>query len=1058
MLRWIVGSSLKLRFLIVPVAAGMVLLGVTQLRHAPVDVFPEFTPPLVDIQTEALGLSAQEVEQLVTVPLEQDLLNGVAFLDQIRSQSLPGLSRIELIFQPGTDVLAARQLVQERLIQAPGGIPNVSKAPIMLQPLSSTSRVMMIGLSSRDVSLIDMSVLARWKIRPRLMAVPGVANVAIWGQRERQLQVQVDPQRLRRLGVTLDQVMASTGNALWVSPLSFVEASTPGTAGFIDTPNQRLGIQHILPITTARDLSQVRIEDTGAKLVRLGDVGQVVEDHQPLIGDALVNDGPSLMLVVEKLPGANTAEVTQGVQAALEEMQPGLSGITFDPNLFRPVSFIEAATRNLGLALVLALLVLVVLLGAFLFDWRVALISLLAITLSLLVAMLVLYQRGVTFNTMILAGLVIALGVVVDDAIVDVDNIRRRLRQRREQAAAPAAGGDKGETSTLATIVDACVEVRGPLVYATLIIAVAAVPVFFLQGVTGSFVRPLAVSYLVAVLASMVVALLVTPGLALLLSTSRVTRDRRSPLPGWLERGHSAALSRLLRRPSLALAAVAVLAVAGLVLLPRIGGRQMLPRLHDRELLVQWESTPGMSQPEMDRITALATRELRAIPGVRDVGAHVGRAITSDQVVNVNSAELWVSIAPKADYDRTVAAVRQVVGGYPGLTHNLVTYPEEQIRRVQTGANEPLVVRIFGQDLQVLRGKAEEVRQAIGGVDGVVAPHVDVQPQEPSVEIQVDLAAAQKRGIKPGDVRRAAAVQLSGVTVGNIFEEQKVFDVTVWSTPQTRHSLGNIADLLIDTPGGGKVRLGEVASVRVVPSPTVIKHDDVSRYLDVTAGVRGRPLDAVTRDVQQRLRSIQFPLEHHAAVLGGYAALRQQRQRVLSLAVAAAIVILLLLQAAFGSWRLAWLVFLSLPLALVGGLLAAFASGGGEVTSLGSFAALFTVLGIAARNGVLLVGHLQRLQREHREASGVELVLRGTRERFAPTALSALAVGLPLVPLVLLGSIPGLEVVRPLAVVILGGLVTTTLVGLLLVPALYLRFAPRSQPETSEAALRLSPA
>src|SRR5919109_719214 len=309
MLRWIVGSSLKLRFLIVPVAAGMVLLGVTQLRHAPVDVLPEFTPPLVDIQTEALGLSAQEVEQLVTVPLEQDLLNGVAFLDQIRSQSLPGLSRIELIFQPGTDVLAARQLVQERLIQAPGGIPNVSKAPIMLQPLSSTSRVMMVGLSSRDVSLIDMSVLARWKIRPRLMAVPGVANVAIWGQRERQLQVQVDPQRLRRLGVTLDQVMASTGNALWVSPLSFVEASTPGTAGFIDTPNQRLGIQHILPITTAKDLSQVRI----------GDVGRVVEDHQPLIGDAVVNDGPNLMLVVEKFPGANTLEVTRGIEAALDE-------------------------------------------------------------------------------------------------------------------------------------------------------------------------------------------------------------------------------------------------------------------------------------------------------------------------------------------------------------------------------------------------------------------------------------------------------------------------------------------------------------------------------------------------------------------------------------------------------------------------------------------------------------------------------------------------------------------------------------------------------------------
>jgi CzcA family heavy metal efflux pump len=1064
MLRWIVGSSLKLRFMVVPLAAGMILLGVTQLRQMPVDVLPEFTPPLVDIQTEALGLSAQEVEQLVTVPLEQDLLNGVAFLDQIRSQSLPGLSRIELIFQPGTDVLAARQLVQERLIQAPGGIPNVSKAPVMLQPLSSTSRVMMIGLSSNDVSLIDMSVLARWKIRPRLMGVPGVANVAIWGQRERQLQVQVDPQKLRRHGVSLDQVIQSTGNALWVSPLSFVEASTPGTAGFIDTPNQRLGIQHVLPITTAKDLSQVRIEDTGAKVLRLGDVGQVVEDHQPLIGDALVNDSPSLMLVIEKFPGTNTREVTQGVEAALDEMRPGLSGITIDADLFRPVSFIDTATRNVTLALLLALLIMVVLLGGFLLDWRAALISLVAISLSLLVAMLVLDQRGATFNTMILAGLVIALGVVVDDAIVDVDAIRRRLRQRREATAGgQQPSGGNGAATTPAAILDASMEVRGPLLWATLIIGVAAVPLFFLQGLTGSFVRPLAVSYLLAVLASMVVALVVTPVLALLLFTSGAPPAqwrRQSPPARWLQRGHAAALGRLVPRPRLAFAAVAVIAVAGLAVLPATGGRPMLPPLQDRDLLIQWEGAPGMSQPEMDRVTALATRELRSIPGVSDVGAHIGRAVTSDQVVNVNSAELWVSIAPGADYDRTVAAIRHAIDGYPGLTPNLVTYPEERMRQVQVGTDDPLVVRVFGEDLQVLRGKAEEVRRAIGGIDGVVSPRVDVQAQEPTVEIEVDLAAARQLGLKPGDVRRAAAVQLSGVTVGNLFEEQKVFDVTVWSTPPTRHSLSNIQDLLIDTPTGGKVRLGEVAVVRVVPTPTVIRHDDVSRYVDVTAAVRGRPLGDVTDEVRQRLRSIQFPLEHHAAVLGRYAEQRQTWQRVLSIAAAAAIGILLLLQAAFGSWRLAWLVFLSLPLALVGGVLGAFALNldGGQVTSLGSFAGLFTVLAIAARNGVLLVSHYQRLQQEEGEHLGVGLVLRGSQERLVPIALSALTVAASLLPLVFLGSVPGLEVVRPLAAVVIGGLVTSTLLSLLILPVLYLRFAPHSQPDTSEAELSLSPA
>jgi CzcA family heavy metal efflux pump len=1048
MMRWIVGSSLKARLLVVPVAVALLVLGFVQLRSMPVDVLPEFSPPLVEIQTEALGLSAAEVEQLVTVPLEQDLLNGVAWLDQIHSESLPGLSRIEMIFEPGTDVLKARQLVQERLIQAPGGIPNVSKAPIVLQPLSSTSRVMTVGFSSKDLSLIDMSVLARWKIRPRLMGVPGVANVAIWGQRERQLQVQVDPQKLRQRGVSLNQVIQTTGNALWVSPLSFVEASTPGTGGFIDSPSQRLGVQHVSPIITAKDLAQVTMEDTGGKVLRLTDVSKVVEDHQPLIGDAVVNDAPSLMLVVEKFPGANTLEVTRGVEEALDQLRPGLSGITIDTSLYRPASFIETATHNLTLALVVGLVLVVLLIGLFLFDWRAALIGLVTVPLSLVAAVLVLDLRGATFNTMVLAGLVVALAVVVDDAIVDVDNLKRRLRQRRE--AGEEAGG-----SALATVLRASLEVRRPLVYATLIVALATVPVFFVQGLTGSFVRPLATSYLLAVLASLVVALVVTPGLALLLLGGAPLPQRTSPLARWLERGHTAALTRLLARPRVAFAGAALLALAGLAVLPLLGGRPMLPPLQDRDLLIKWQGTPGMSQPEMDRITERATRELRSTAGVRDVGALVGRAITSDQAVNVNSAQLWVSIDPKADYRRTVAAVKQVVGGYPGLTHDLATYPEERIRQVRTGSGDPVVVRVYGQNPQVLRDKADEVRREIAGIDGVVSPRVDSQAVEPTIEVEVDLAAAQRQGIKPGDVRRAAATLLSGVTVGNLFEESKVFDVVVWGEPATRHSLTSIQNMLVDKPDGGQVRLGDVARVRVAPNPTVIKHDAVSRYLDVTAGVRGRSVAAVTRDVQQRIQGISFPLEHHAEVLEAAAEQRAASQRTLSVALAVVVAAFLLLQAAFGSWRLASLVFASLPLALVGGVLAALAFTG-EVTPLGSLVGLFAVLAIAVRNGVLLVRHLQRLQRDGEELDA-DLVLRGARERLAPAVLTALTVGLSLLPLLLFGGVPGLEVVRPLAVVILGGLLTSTLVGVLLVPVLYLRFAPRRQPEDLAAELQLSP-
>ena len=1048
MMRWIVGSSLKLRFLVVLVAVALLLLGFVQLRGMPVETLPEFNPPMVEIQTEALGLSAAEVEQLVTVPLEQDLLNGVAWLDRIRSESVPGLSRIELIFQPGTDVLKARQLVQERLIQAPGGIPNVSKAPVVLQPLSSTSRVIMIGLSSKNLSLIDMSVLARWKIRPRLMGVSGVANVAIWGQQERQLQVQVNPERLRERGVTLDQVVQTTANALWVSPLSFTEASTPGTGGFIDTSNQRLGIQHILPIMTAKDLAQVAVEDTGGRVLRLADVSRVVEDNQPLIGAAVAGGGPSLMLVVEKFPGANTLEVTRQVEAALDEMRPGLAEITIDTGVYRPASFLEAATHELAVALLVGLILMVALLGGAYLSWRVALISLITIPLSLLTAALVLYHRGATINSMVLAGLVIALGVVVDDTIVEVDNLRRRLGQSRQL-------GEADNESTVAAIVRASLEVRGPMLYATLMVAVATVPVFFLQGVTGSFVRPLGVSYLLAVLASMAVALAVTPALALLLLARAPLARRQPPLLRWLQRGCAAALTRLIFRPRLAYVAISVIALAGLAVLPQLGGRPMLPAAQDRDLLIHWDAAPGMSRPEMDRITGRAALELRSVPGVRDVGAHLGRAVTSDQVVNVNSGELWVSIDPRADLPRTVAAVSRVLNGYPGLAHSLATYPEERIRRLQSGEDEPVVVRVYGENLQVLQAKAQEVARAIAGVRGVVAPYVNAQSTEPTVEIETNLAAAQRHRIKPGDVRRAAATLLSGITVGNLFEEQKVFDVVVWGEPSVRHSLTSIQDMLIDTPAGGRVRLGDVATVRIRPNPTAIRHDAVSRYVDVVAGIRGRSLGAVTHDVEQRVRDIQFPLEHHAEVLRASAERHEARLQVLSIAVAAAVGILLLLQAAFGSWRLATLVFLTLPLALVGGGLAALAFTRGGMTSLGSIAGFLAVLAIALRNGVLLIRQCQDLE-QGGEEFGAGLVLRGAEQRAAPVALTALTVALGLLPLLWFGGIGGLDVVRPLAAVLLGGLVTSTAVGLVVLPFLYLQFAPRRRTDPSDLQPQLS--
>jgi CzcA family heavy metal efflux pump len=1024
-MRWIIGSGMQLRFLVIALAAMLIIFGVVQLRDMPVDVFPEFNPPLVEVQTEALGLSANEVEAFVTTPMEADLLNGVAWLDQIYSESVAGLSSILLVFEPGTDPIRARQMVQERLTQA-HALPKVSKPPVMLQPLSTTSRVMTVGLSSNDVSLIDMSVLAHWNIKPRLIGVPGVANVAIWGQRDWQLQVQVDPERLNEAGVTLDQIVETTGNSLWASPLSYLESSTPGNAGWIDTPNQRLTILHLLPISTAQTMAQVPV--VGSDGVALGDVAEVVEDHQPLIGDAVLGEAPSLLLVIEKFPGANTLEVTRGVEAALEAMRPGLTGISIDTTVFRPANYIEQAASNLSAILPISAVLVVLVLTAFFFGWRTTLITMLAIILSLITALFVLYIRGATFNAMILAGLVIALGIVIDDAIMDVDNIMRRLRQKRQ---------DGSDTPTASIILEASLEMRSVIGFAVLIIVLAALPIFLLEGMSGTFFQPLAASYVLAVIVSLLVALIFTPALSLMLLSNGALEHRESPVVKALQGGYSGLLARVVHSSSLALVGAGVIILVGLIVLPSLR-LSLIPTFKETDLRLQWESTPGTSRAEMVRILSRACNELRSIPGVRNCGSHVGRAVTGDQVVAINSGELTVNIDPAADYDATVNAINAVSNGYPGLFDLVETYEPERLGGALTGPDRDMVVRVYGNDFDTLREKAEEIRLLISDVGGVVNAEVEEQPQEPQVEIEVSLAAAQQYQVKPGDVRRAVTTLLSGLAVGNLYEEQKVFDVMVIGIPEIRTNLTDIQELLIDTPTG-QVRLGDLAEIRIAPTPVIIQRDAVSRFLDVGATVSGRDLSAVAADIQSRLQQVEFSLEYRAEILDEGIVWQTANQRILVITAIVVIGIFFVLQAAFASWSLAFVVMLTLPVALAGGVLAVLLDGG--VISLGSLFGFLGVLAIAVRNAIVTTVHFQHLEQEG-ETFGPELVLRGARERLAPMLMTTLATGLALLPLVLLGNIAGTEIVRPLAVVMLGGLVTSSLLGLFLLPALYLRFAP----------------
>ena len=1027
LMRSIISASLRFRYLVVAAAAGMMILGITSFPKMHVDVFPEFAPPRVLIQTACVGLSTSDVEQLVTVPLEA-ALNGIQGLDDMRSKSVPQLSSIELLFKPGTDLLRARQLVQERVAIVSPSLPTWAAPPVMLAPVSATGRAMQIGMTSKDHSLIEMSMTAYWTIRARLLRVPGVANVAIWNERLQLMTVQAQPSRMQARGVSLGQVMQATADAVDSGLLKFSTGAVIGTGGTIETPNQRIGIRNVLPIVTPADLARVPVTRTPSGLVRLGDVATVAETHQPLIGDAIIDGGPGILLVVEKLPWANSLQMTAGVERAIKDLQPGMPGITFDTKVFQQADFVKLAIANLTQALVLGFILVVVILALFLFEWRVALISLLTIPLSLVATMLVLYWRGATINTMTLAGLVIALGAVVDDAIIDVENITRRLREERLRG---------GGRSTAAVILGACLEVRSPIVYATLIIVAASIPVFLLVGLTGAFFRPLALSYTLAIAASMVIALTVTPALALLLLRGARIEHRRSPFVGWLQRVYTAGLSRIIVRPVAAYATFAVITILGIAVYPQLG-QSLFPGFKERDFLIHWVSPPGTSSAEMERSTTRISRELLAIPGVQSAGAHIGQALLGEEVAGVNLGEIWISLSPRADYTASLDRIKSVTNGYPGLFREVQTYLDERISEVLTGGKEPIVVRTYGEDLKTLRAKSDQILRLVSSVPGVVDAHRDISSDVPQAEVTVNLAKAERYGLKPGDVRRDAATLVAGEEVGDIFRAGKAYDTVVWSPPKTRHSFSDIENLPIDLPSGAHIRLGEVASVAVRPNPNAIDRQGDSRYLDVGAAVAGRDLGSVVSDIRDKLASVRLDRGYHVELLGEYKERQSAQSRLLLSAIIAGVLILLLLQASFRRWRLAVLTFLTLPMALVGGVLAAWLTGG--IISLGSLVGFFTVFGIAARNGILLINHCQHLETREGMEFGPALVLRGARERLSPILMTSLATGLALVPLVVLGSRPGHEIEHPLAVVILGGLFTSTLLNLFVVPSLYLRF------------------
>jgi multidrug efflux pump subunit AcrB len=997
--------------------------GVATLPRMNADVLPETSPVTVDVQIEALGLSAPEVEQLVTVPMEKNFFEGVLGVVDETSDSIPGLANIELHFAPGTNLYQARQLVQERLNSA-FLLPNVSSPPTMVQPVSTTSDVMLVGLTSKTQNLINLSVLSRWTVVPKLLGLAGVANVSTYGQSDRQLQVLVDPAKMAARGVALSDVISTVGNSQLVTPISYLQGSTPGTGGYIEGSNQRLDIRHILPFGTPANLAGLPIVGPGiASGTTIASVASVQVGHQPLIGNAEVDGTPGLVLVIQKLPGASVTAITREVQQALGGLNLTSSGVTATTTVFTQGTYVNSAFGNVRTAAIIAAVLALIALLLLLLSLRTAFVAVVSIGLSLTVALIVLYLLGYTMNALLLLGLMLALAVVVADAA--------------------SAGLRRGMGAGL------------------LVVLLAGVPLAVSSGTTALFLRPLVIAFMVTAAASTLVAATVATALNSLLekvgpqAPPRAVTAIRERLAGGYRRSLRAVAGK---GPSLVVAGlctvIGIVVIAGI---PSLHPGQ--PTFQDRNLVVHWTAAPGTALPELDRLTALATSELQAIPGVQDVGATLGRAVTSDTIVATNSGELWVTMKPDANYGATFTAIQQVADGTPGITGTVSTYEQDAMGGALTAPPNQVVTRIYGTDYGTLQKLAAQVKTMMAGIPGVTGAQVRSQSEQPTIDVQVNLNAANQDNIAPGDIRREAATLIEGLTVGNFFESQEVFDVTVQAVPQARSSVQAIENLEIDTAPGQHARLGQVASVSVSDEQSDIQHEDTFLYVDVAATVSGRGVGSVASDVTSKLTSLSLPQEYNTRVLSG-AALDASTQSgtnpgdtvvpgtsfpaFLAYVLAALLGIFLLAHAALGKWRLALVAFASLPVAMGGAMLVVYMAH--WTGSLGAVAGLLAVFGLAARQAITVVTGIRE---GHEDIPRAAVGPAGHAVTVAVVTAAALA------PFALSRGTAGLELLWPASCVILGGLVTSTLVSLYVLPVACVRLgsaiAPSSEAEEDEA-------
>ncbi len=1021
----IIRFSLHNRLFVVAAALLLLIYGVRVILMLPVDVFPDLNRPTVNILVEAPGLAPEEVETLVTLPIETTL-NGAPGVQRVRSSSGIGLSILFVEFAWGTDIYRDRQLVSERLQLAAGRLP-AGVVPSMGPVSSIMGEIMLLAMESADGTTppMEMRTLADWVVRQRLLTIPGVSQVIPIGGGVKQYQVLTEPQKLAAMGLSLkeveDAVAASNRNT---------------TGGYLEAQSQEYLVRNVGRVRDSEDLLNSVVATRNGIPIPLREVANVQTGIMVKRGDGSVDGKPAVILSIQKQPGASTIALTREIEQALQELRPSLPADVKLRPIFKQANFIEAAIGNVEQALRDGAILVVIVLVLFLLNFRTTAITLTAIPLSFVSTAVIMRLFGISINTMTLGGLAVAIGELVDDAIVDVENVFRRLKQNRHSPHPRPA---------LQVVYLASKEVRNSIVYATTLVVLVFLPLFALGGIEGRLFAPLGVAYVVSILSSFVVSLTVTPALCMyLLPRAKVmAREADSFVVRHLKRWDQRLLHWTLPHPQWVIGAAALL-VAGAITLVPLMGREFLPPFNEGTATINVIATPGTSLSESNRLGTIAERLLLSVPEVISTGRRTGRAELDEHAEGVHYTEIDVDFR-KSDrrHEDVLADVRARLSQIPGVVLNIGQPISHRLDHLLSGVRAQIAVKLFGQDLNVLRAKASEIQDVMRQVPGIVDLQIEKQVLVPQVRIQADRVACARYGLTVGSLTETLETALNGHVVSQVLEGQRAFDLLVRYDEASRSNLDAIRAALIDTPSGAKIPLSAVAQVESARGPNVIQHENVQRRIVVSANVSGRDLGRVVQEIQTGVRDrVKLPTGYFITYGGQFESQQSATRLIAILSLFSLASMFLVLYSHFRSVPITLQVLLNIPLALIGSVVAVFLTGG--TFSVASLVGFITLTGIASRNTIMMVSHYLHLMQEEGEAFDMHMVIRGSLERLVPVLMTALTAGLALIPLVLAKGEPGKEILYPVATVILGGLISSTLLDIIVTPAVFYRLGRRS--------------